>query len=77
MTKEKVKSTVFWAGFASGLVLLIQALAILVGFEIPKETAGNFLNFINSLLALLTFSGILVNPQQVQSFQVMVAKVKK
>ncbi|CUB50837.1 Bacteriophage holin [Bacillus subtilis] len=76
-TKKKLKTTVFWSGIASATLIFLQSLATLFGYELPQDTVAKVMGAVNSLLALLTFSGVLVNPEHVESFQVMVAKRKK
>jgi phi LC3 family holin len=73
-TKSRVKTTVFWSGLFSALVLFGQALAALFGFELPEETLAQVVIAINALLGLLVVSGVLVDTKDVESFQVMKAK---
>lgn len=77
VTKSKVKTTIFWSGIISSLILFTQSIAAVSGYDIPQEAIGSFLAAANSLLATLTFSGILVNPENVESFQAFKAKMKK
>ncbi|EOO44503.1 MULTISPECIES: phage holin [Bacillus cereus group] len=76
-TKKKLKTTVFWSGMASAILVFAQSFAILLGYELPQDTVVKVMGAVNSLLALLSFSGLLVNPEHVESFQAMVAKRKK
>lgn len=76
-TKKKLKTTVFWSGMASATLVFAQSIAILLGYELPQDTVVKVMGAVNSLLALLSFSGLLINPEHVESFQTMVAKVKK
>lgn len=76
-TKERVRTTVFWSGIISSLIIFAQSVATLFGYEIPEHTVATILAAVNSLLAMLTLSGVLVNPENVESFQAMKAKMKK
>jgi uncharacterized membrane protein len=76
-TKKRIKTTVFWSGIASSLILFVQSVASLLGHQISQETIATTWAAINSLLSILTLSGVLVNPEQVESFQAFKAKVKK
>lgn len=76
-TKKKIKTTVFWSGLVSAIIIFAQSVATLFGYEIPAETIAKTLAAVNSLLAVLSFGGILINPKQVDSFQAMVTKTKK
>ncbi|HDR8240562.1 MULTISPECIES: phage holin [Bacillus cereus group] len=75
--KNKLKTTFFWSGMASATLVFAQSMAILLGYELPQDTIAKIMGAINSLLALLAFSGLLVNPEEVNSFQAMVTKMKK
>lgn len=68
-TKQRIKTTVFWSGIVSSLILFAQSIATLFGFEIPQATIATILGAVNSLLSVLTLSGVLVNPDKVESFQ--------
>lgn len=76
-TKQKIKTTVFWSGIVSSLILFVQSVATLCGFQIPAETVAIVMAAVNSLMSILTLSGVLVNPEKVESFQAMKVKVKK
>jgi uncharacterized membrane protein len=76
--KNKLKTIFFWSGMASATLVFAQSMAILLGYELPQDTIAKIMGAINSLLALLAlFSGLLVNPEEVNSFQAMVTKMKK
>lgn len=70
-TKKKIRTTVFWSGIVSSLILFAQSVATLLGYEIPEATIALVLASVNSLLSVLTLSGVLVNPEKVESFQAM------
>lgn len=74
--KGKIKNTLFWGGLASSALIFVQSVATLFGYHISEETIAEITASINSLLAILSFSGVLVNPEQVNSFQVMMNKKK-
>lgn len=76
-TKKKLKTTAFWSGIVSALILFAQNVAALFGMEIPQDMVANLLAAANSLLALLAMSGVLVNPDQVDSFQTLNHKIRK
>lgn len=76
-TKKRIKTTVFWSGIASSLIIFAQNIALLFGFEIPAETIAGILASVNSLLALLSLSGVLIDSKEVDSFQAMKVKVTK
>lgn len=73
-TKKRIKTTVFWSGLTSAILIFIQNIAMLFGFEVPADTMTGILASVNSLLAVFSFSGLLINPQEVDSFQAMVKK---
>jgi phi LC3 family holin len=75
-TKKRIKTTVFWSGIASSLIIFAQSIATLFGYELPADTMAQIMAAVNSLLALLTFSGVLVDSKEVDSFQTFSAKVK-
>jgi uncharacterized membrane protein len=76
-TKKKIKTTVFWSGIASSLIIFVQSIATLLGYELPADTIAQIIAVVNSLLAILSFSGVLVDSKEVDSFQNIVAKVRK
>ena len=61
---------------ASALMIFAQSVCILFGFNIPQEVSVNIFASVNSLLGVLTFAGVLVNPEKVESFQAMTVKKK-
>lgn len=75
-TKKRIKTTVFWSGIVSSLIIFAQSVATLFGYEIPAETVAQIMAAVNSLLALLSFSGVLVDSKEVDSFQAMSNKAK-
>jgi uncharacterized membrane protein len=75
-TKKRIKTTAFWGGLASAIILFAQNIGMLLGYEIPAVTVSGILASVNSLLAVLSFSGVLVNSKEVDSFQAMVKKKK-
>jgi phi LC3 family holin len=75
--KSRIKTSVFWSGLTSALILFIQAVAVLFGYEIPTDTMDNFLTTVNAFLGALTFAGVLVSPNDVESFQAFKVKIKK
>ncbi|MGV7000360.1 hypothetical protein C2I27_04330 [Priestia megaterium] len=75
--KKRIKTTVFWGAIASAVLIFIQNIAAAFGYEISAETMTHLIAAVNSLLAILSLSGLLVNPKEVDSFQAMVTKVKK
>jgi uncharacterized membrane protein len=77
LTKNRIKTTVFWSGIASSLIIFAQSIMTLLGMDLPAETVATVLAAVNSLLAVLTFSGVLVNPEHVESFQAMKIKATK
>lgn len=72
--KKRVKSTVFWGALASAILLFVQNILMLLGIELPAEVVAGVMTSVNSLLSILTLSGLLVNPKEVDSFQAMVKK---
>lgn len=72
--KKKIKSTVFWGALASAILLFVQNILLLFGIELPAEVVAGVMTSVNSLLSILTLSGLLVNPNEVDSFQAMVKK---
>lgn len=73
-TKKRIKTTVFWSGLTSAILIFVQNIAMLLGFDISADTMTGILASVNSLLAVFSFSGLLINPQEVGSFQAMVKK---
>ena len=76
-TKKKIKTTVFWSSIVSAIIIFAQNLLLVFGYEIPTETIAKILAAVNSLLAVLVLSGVLVDSKEVDSFQAMKVKVKK
>lgn|GEM_PF-6338972 len=75
--KQRIKTTVFWSGIASSIILFSQSVTTLLGYDIPEETIATIMAAVNSLLSVLTLSGVLVNPEEVDSFQAFKVKIKK
>lgn len=76
-TKSKLKTTVFWSSIASALILLAQSIAILFGYEISQEKTIQIMAVVNSALTVFSISGILVNPEKVDSYQAFKVKMMK
>lgn len=76
-TKNKFKSTAFWAALASAFLLFAQNVARLFGYDMPEELVNEIMLTINSFLSLLTIAGILIDKNDVQSYQVVAKKLKK
>lgn len=70
-TKKKIKTTVFWSGIVSSIIIFAQSIATLLGYQVSEEMITTIMAAVNSLLAMLTLSGVLVNPEEVDSFQAM------
>jgi uncharacterized membrane protein len=68
-TKNKIRSTVFWAGLASAVLLAVQLVAGLFGVEVTSEKVTATMTSINGILSALTVAGVLVSPSKVESFQ--------
>lgn len=75
--KKRIKTTVFWSGIVSAVLIFAQNIALLFGYDIPATTVAGIIASVNSLLAVLSFGGILVDSKEVDSFQTMVTKVRK
>ena len=72
--KKKVKTTVFWSGLLSAVVLFIQSIAALLGYSIAEDLLYSISTSFNGILAILAFGGILVDPKEVDSYQAMMKK---
>ena len=75
--KKKIKTTVFWSSIVSAIILFVQNIAVIFGYEIPTETIAMILAAVNSFLAILVLSGVLVDSKEVDSYQSMRMKMKK
>lgn len=75
--KSKLRTTLFWSGLGSAVLIAAQSIAAAFGYELPSEVMSNAMYAVNSLLALLSFGGVLVDTGKVQSFQAMRTKTKE
>ncbi|ARC67382.1 bacteriophage holin (plasmid) [Bacillus licheniformis] len=76
-TKDKLRTTVFWGALGAAILNVVQAVAVLLGYEISQETIGNLSAVGYSVLSLLVVAGVLVSSNKVETFQAMVSKKKK
>lgn len=61
--KVRIKNKYFWVAFVPALALVVQSICKLFGLVIDlTEVQTNFLEIINSLFALLSLLGIVVDP---------------
>jgi uncharacterized membrane protein len=72
----KLKTVAFWGGIASSFLIFIQSVLIADGHPLTDSTMVLTVGGVNSILSLLAASGILTNPEHVNSFQVMLKKIK-
>lgn len=76
-TKKKIKTTVFWSGITSALLIFIQNIALTFGYDIPTLLLAHIFTSVNSLLGFLALLGVLIDSKEVPSFQAMRLKIKK
>ena len=61
--KVRLKNKAFWVGFVPALLLLVQVVAAVFGFELDLGDIGNrLLDVVNALFAVLAILGIVVDP---------------
>lgn len=61
--KVRIKSKAFWVGMVSACILLAQAIARLLGFDLELgELEGNLVNLVNTVFGVLVVLGVTVDP---------------
>lgn len=61
--KVRVKNKTFWIALIPALILVVQAVAALFGFQIDLgDISGKLLTVVDSVFAVLTILGIVVDP---------------
>lgn len=59
----RFKNKQFWLSFVPAVLLLVQVVAAVFGFELDLGDLGNkLLNVVNALFAVLTLLGIVTDP---------------
>ncbi len=62
--QDRIKNKTFWLAIISALILLVQAVAKVFGFELDLgDLEGNLLEVINTVFNLVTALGITVDPK--------------
>lgn len=70
------RTTVFWTALCSGVLLLAQQVAGLLGFSITNETVSGITTAVGTLLSILVLLGVLTNSEEANSFEAKVIKKK-
>ena len=61
--KVRIKNKSFWLALIPAVLLLIQAVAALFGFELDLDFLGErLLTVVNALFVVLTILGVVVDP---------------
>lgn len=61
--KVRIKNKSFWLALIPAVLLLIQAVAALFGFELELDFLGErLLTVVNALFVVLTILGVVVDP---------------
>ena len=61
--KVRIKNKSFWLALIPAVLLLIQAVAALFGFELDLDFIGErLLTVVNALFVVLTILGVVVDP---------------
>jgi len=61
--KVRIRNRLFWVSFIPACILLIQAVASLVGINLDMSiTQDNLLNVVNAVFGLLAVLGVVVDP---------------
>lgn len=61
--KVRIRNRLFWVSFIPACILVVQAVASLVGINLDMSiTQDNLLNVVNAVFGLLAVLGVVVDP---------------
>jgi phi LC3 family holin len=66
---SKWRNSGLWVALVSALLLAIQAIGTLFGFEITNEFIAKVMVAVNSVLAVLAVAGVVSNPTSGSGFK--------
>jgi phi LC3 family holin len=62
--KAKLKNCGFWVALTSAVLLLVQATASAIGYELPVDFSAKAHALVNGVLGVLTVLGVVSNPKE-------------
>ena len=62
MSGNKWRNGGLWVALASALLLAVQSIGVLFGYEITNEFVADVMVAVNSVLAVLAVAGVVSNP---------------
>jgi phi LC3 family holin len=66
---SKWRNSGLWVAMASALLLAVQAIGTLFGYEITNELIAKIMVAVNSVLAFLAVAGVVSNPSSGSGFK--------
>lgn len=68
------RTTVFWTSLVSGIIVFIQQVTRLFGFEFSDEMVSELMLPVSTVLSLLVLVGVLTNSEEAENFESKVFK---